>query len=67
MEMDEWSLPTEAMVEYGKVVERVEVDSFARTAEGAHDFMNQIGRGVGDADAETDARAHGEERREVVV
>jgi alpha-amylase len=24
MEMDEWSLPTEAMVEYGKVVERLE-------------------------------------------
>ena len=23
MEMDEWSLPTEAMVEYGKVVERL--------------------------------------------
>jgi hypothetical protein len=27
MEMDEWSLPTEAMVEYGKVVERLKASS----------------------------------------
>ena len=43
---------------HGLIVERVEVDSFFRAAERTDDFINQIGGGVGDADAEPDAGAH---------
>ena len=44
---------------YGLIVERVEVDTFLRATESTDDFGDQIGRCVGNADAETDARAHG--------
>ena len=40
------------------VVKRVEVDAFARTAERADDFKNQIRGSVRNADAEADARGH---------
>ena len=44
---------------YRLVVEGVKVDAAAGTAQSADDFGDQIRRGVGDADAEADARAHG--------
>jgi hypothetical protein len=43
----------------GLIVQRVEVDAFIGTTEGADDFRNQIRGGVGDTDAEPNARAHG--------
>ena len=43
----------------GLVVERVEIDAFARAAERADDLEHQIRRGVRDADAEADAGGHG--------
>ena len=41
------------------IVERVEIDTLAGAAERADDFADQVRAGVGDADAEADARAHG--------
>src|SRR5512138_1610868 len=41
------------------VVERVEVDALLRPAKGANDFTDQVGRGVRNANAKPDARAHG--------
>ena len=41
------------------VVERIEIDARLGTAQRAHHFVNQVGRGVRNADAEPDAGAHG--------
>ena len=40
------------------IVERVEVDAFARAAQRADYFKNQIRRSVRNTDAEADARGH---------
>ena len=40
------------------IVERVEVDARARTAQRTDDFANQIRRGMGNPDAEANAGAH---------
>jgi hypothetical protein len=40
------------------IVEGVELNSFAGAAEGADDFADKIGGGVGNADPETDSGAH---------
>ena len=41
------------------VVERIELDPALGAAQGADDLGDQIGRGVRNADAKPDARAHG--------
>src|SRR5262245_28799605 len=41
------------------IVERVKVYSLCRPTESADHFVDQIGRGVWDSDAESDAGAHG--------
>jgi len=41
------------------IIERVEINTLARAAERADDFGDEIRAGVRDANAETDARAHG--------
>jgi len=43
----------------GLVVERVEIDAFGGPAQSADHFGDQVGRGMGDADAKADAGAHG--------
>ena len=54
------------------VVQGIEVDAFLRAAQRADHFIDQIRRGVRDADAEADAGAHGglallDHRRDGVV
>ena len=44
---------------HGLIVERIEINAFAGATQGADDFTDEIRAGVGDADAETDAGAHG--------
>ena len=44
---------------YRLIVQRIEIDSLARTTKRADDFLDQIRAGVGDANAEADTRAHG--------
>ena len=41
-----------------RIIERVELDPGATSAEGGHHFLDSIGRGVRNGDAETDAGAH---------
>ena len=41
------------------IVQRVKIDPVGGTAQRADDFLDQIGRGMGNADAETNAGAHG--------
>ena len=43
---------------YRLIIERVEVDPFLRATQCTDDFRDQIGGGVRDADAESDASAH---------
>ena len=43
----------------GLIVERVEVDPLPGPAEDSHHVGNKVGGGVGNSDAESDARAHG--------
>ena len=43
----------------GLIVQGVEIDALAGAAEGADDFGNEVRGSVRDADAETDAGAHG--------
>ena len=43
----------------GLIVQGVEIDALLGAAEGADDFVDQVGGGVRDADAEADAGAHG--------
>ena len=44
---------------YRLIVERIEAHAFLRTAQRADNFKNQIGRGMRNADAESNAGAHG--------
>ena len=41
------------------IVQRVEIDALGRAAQCADDFLDQVRRGVGNADAKTYAGAHG--------
>ena len=44
---------------HGLIVERIEINAFARAAQGTDNFSDQVRARVRDADAEPNSRAHG--------